>query len=394
MGESDTDWLVRLFRTPVNEAKDVAATLDSDHAKRLLDLSIAERIFPKIASVFPDHHLDGELRKYGNQRKYAMMMLEFLSKHCLGRVDFVVVKGPTIESYLPAGTLRFFHDVDIVVPDASQLWILVDILRSRGMTTRDTTANFWLDPASGELLGAMRWWLNDSEESVENPGLEVLIGMFPEKTRRWLPAQIFVPRSTVRSVGGIPIPTPDATGSLLVYFAELAQRDISLRELLDIEFLCSGVHDITPLSMVISDMNWGFSVHRVVHAYESRSLEPPAVVKELATVTRSIAPPTPTQERAFDKLVKVTSALNERNKLLGILRFFDTHGGTRLFLRNGQYVYGYLVSRTDTADAWRLIRRSGHDFLMTPVGTYLVSAHFLYSDEELDYLQEQVTSVV
>lgn len=411
MNEHLHDLLIALYLSSEQDLPELIQTVEPHEVEPLLELSSQEKLFPHLYRILSSHFpVDDKHReaygRYTRNREEALRILSVLAQS-LDSEEYLLVKGLSVEAYYAEPRERFFYDLDISVPTMEQFFKVGQAFLANGLD-QFSTMLLYQETGTDTVQGGARF--ESVDEHTGFYGVELQIGTFPISFRSYLPWDVFTRKKTVLQVEGGKVSIPDREGNLLIYLAEMHGRDrIMIRDLLDMRSLLDEQHasaiDLEFVADKVCTYQLQYSLWLLGQAYAAqRQLTLPGILARLMEMTgvdehyryeglvRGHLRPyfekvsaKPRHDFLYSLLRRWTDRMNDQDKLLNVLKRMDQQTDAQKLFVSGFPVYFMKLNSESSPWEWREIE--GSKIVLSPIGSYAVSANALFSDEELDHLE-------
>jgi len=377
----------------------------------LLEEAINNKIFPKIfetvSSVHPvEQKYFDFYEKYKCFRKENFRVMKTLEEF---NSQYIVLKGAGIEQYYPSHCERYSHDLDICVY-SQEVFFEINKFLLKSKLEQNSTMLLSINTKTRKVQGMTRLDPSDDLEYFE--GVEIQIGAFPMTHRTSLPWDVFMKNKVIYpAIKNTIIPTPDRQGNFLIYLAEIISRSkLTLRDLFDIKYILkdSEHFDLEFIVRTIEKFDLTSSVMIVKDTFESvPGFDSPITLNKLVNKLNTKKLPKKTnhvrnflkinsnkfiKDYLFYKIRDYTLLINDKDKFLSLLKQTDNVFSPKHFYSNGTFVYFMKLNEIESTDKW--IKVKNFTINLTPIGSYLVCMHALYSDEELEEANNLVINLI
>ena len=314
---------------------------------------------------------------------------------------YMIVKGITLQPFYGDTYLRRYRDIDIIARRPEDLCEIAVLLGESGFSTvaGGTSYPRWLSP------NGPYFFVDMAKEDTRYPEIEVHAGGWPISFRTGIPWDELKMNSEIRTVFDLPcrVPTPDWT--LLMLVAEQYERfEIRARDLFDMMFLLPKV-DIRNIWPAMEQYDLTQFFVRLATALID-TVQEPTVSDKLGqyrfpqkwpfsnwTISRNLVHVYPVLRRRYGTQFAIWNTITNYLEEYRCYLLRNTHRFTLVklmtrwtpperLLKSGRYLHLFQI--TTGARPWQ-VRERWHNvtLLHTPMGTFVLTANLLESDDHI-----------
>jgi len=397
INRAEIDDTLTSFLFDPQRGEELARTLTLTQWQECLEYATAHKILPRVAQFYKQYctiplpeNYQAILHTHELERRSWFEALQINAPFSITG-DAMLMKGFGHEILYPEKMERFAKDLDVVIADFSTFCSMSKRLLNNGFSLPFMIRLTW-HKRLNSWQGLARFIHQDGNE---DGGIELHIGQFAVDDNYGLDWTTLRTHAMSKKIEDIPLSVPDRLLMLKIFFMELATRpECMLRDLYDGYCLCLSITDPDDLDMLaksLNDAGLGHQVIKLVSAFARYQQPPPSELTLLAgKISSQPIPPSPGWRNRLRKALD--RACNASDLTLRFLSVLDRPWATRLAMHFTFPIYG--IQLNTHSYPLHLFKHRHYLMLATPTGIFLLGILGIFSEEETDYLESVVESLL